>query len=30
VETPRIRAARGQVMGDSFYGCEVRRLMVET
>jgi hypothetical protein len=29
METPRIRAARGQVVGDSFNGREVRRLMIK-
>jgi hypothetical protein len=29
MKTPGIRAARGQVMGDSFNGREVRRLMVK-
>jgi hypothetical protein len=30
VETPRVGAARSQVMGDSLYGRKVRRLLIET
>lgn len=30
MKTPGIGAARGQVMGDSFYGRKVRRLLIET
>jgi len=29
MEAPRVRATRGQVMGDSFNGREVRRLMIK-
>jgi hypothetical protein len=29
VEAPRVRSARCQVMGDSFNGCKVRRLIVK-
>jgi hypothetical protein len=30
METPRVGAARSQVMGDALYGRKVRRLLIET